>query len=88
MTKKFFLKYFDIYIAITLLFFLYKSLVVIYLLEDKLFLIASIVVFPITAVFYPLFLVFSYKYSTLFYYQVIFCFFPIIFRILYRSKKD
>ena len=80
-------KYLNYYIVISSLYFLIKSVQVIYVLNGLSLSILAAIAFPITILFYPLSLIFTSDYSAFFNHQILFYFVPIIFRLIVRNSK-
>ena len=80
-------KYLTIYLLGASFFFIYKSLILIYALNGLMFSIVGALIFPLTLLFYPTILIFSENYLSLFYYQFIFFFVPLIIRLITRTSK-
>ena len=80
-------KYLNIYIILSSVYFLIKSIQAIYTLHGVALSILAAIIFPLTIFFYPLSLVFSADYTTLFGYQIFFYFLPILVRLITRANK-
>ncbi|MBT3475819.1 hypothetical protein HN460_02630 [bacterium] len=80
-------KYLTIYLILSSLFFLYKSILLIYILNGFLASFFALLIFPLTLIFYPLFLLLTDDYSIFFLNQLIYFFLPLALRILTKKSK-
>jgi len=80
-------KYLNIYIILSSVYFLIKSVQAIYALHGLGLSILATILFPLTVFFYPLSLVFSADYTALFDRQISFYFLPILLRSITRAKR-
>ena len=82
-----FTKYLTIYLTLAALFYFYKSVALIYLLNSFFISFIAILVFPLTILLYPLLIVFTENYNEFFLNQILFFYFPLALRLISRKSK-
>ena len=80
-------KVLNFYILFSSLFFLYKSIVLVYALQGIAISILSLILFPLTITFYPMILFLIESYSPFMNNHLLFFIIPLAIRLISRNNK-